>query len=219
MELAKQFSLNFDGVKTKVGSLEIQVTEQKIATIIEMPLHGERWFKGMPLDSSYCNAYFKSKFQKENLSKGVPQIYMLEHHDQLLRVIQRYFTCEGQFNKVYMYQYIRVLMHFTCKKNLNIPYYLCRRLGKMTDKVQAKYKQVEPNLFHFSLIKLLVLEELKKKNKEWSDFWSTLGFCAEIASSQPSKGSTPSTSAKSTSNNLKRKKGNNKEQSIVIEMP
>jgi hypothetical protein len=88
MEVAKFFSLNFDGVKTKVGSLEIQVTKNTITTTTEMPLQGERWFKGMPLDSSYCNDYFKSEFQNENLSKGVPRSYMLEHHDQLLRVIQ-----------------------------------------------------------------------------------------------------------------------------------
>jgi hypothetical protein len=143
---------------------------------------------------------------------------MLEHHDQLLRVIQRYFTCEGRFNKVYMY-HIRLLMHFTGKKALNLPYYLCRILGKMVDKVQAKSKQVEPSLFHFSLIKLLVLEELKKTNREWSYFLSTSGFCVETTSSPPSKGSTPSTSAKATSNSLKRKKGNDKEQPIVIETP
>jgi len=60
MEVAKQFSLNFDGVKTKVGSLEIQVTEITVSLAIGMPLQGERWFKGTPLYSSYCNYYFKS---------------------------------------------------------------------------------------------------------------------------------------------------------------
>jgi hypothetical protein len=37
MEVAKQFSLNFDGVKMKVGSLEIQVTEQTIAQLQRCP--------------------------------------------------------------------------------------------------------------------------------------------------------------------------------------
>jgi hypothetical protein len=219
MEVAKQFSMNFDGVKTRVGSLEFQVTEQTIATTTEMPLQGERWFKGMALDSSYCNDYFKPEYQNENLSKGVPRNHMLEHHDKLLRVIQRYFTCEGHFNMVYLY-HIRLLMHFTGKKYLNIPYYLCRSLGKMVDKVQAKSKQVEPSLFHFSLIKLLVLEELKKTNGEWSSFLSTSGFCAETISSPPSKGSTPSTNDKATSSSLKRKRGKDKEQQpVVIETP
>jgi hypothetical protein len=89
MEVAKQFSLKFEGTKTKVGSLEIQVTEQTIASATGIPMQDERWFKGTPLDASYCNDYFKEEFQNENMSKGVPKSYILEHHDKLLRVIQR----------------------------------------------------------------------------------------------------------------------------------
>jgi hypothetical protein len=151
-----------------------------------MTLQGERWFKGMPLDSSYFNDYFKSEFQNKTLSKGVPRRYMLEHHDQLLIVIHRYFTYEGLFNKVCMY-HIKLLMHFTGKKSLNLPYYMCIRLGKMDNKVQDKSKQVDLSLFHFSLINLLVLEELKKTNGKWNYFLSTSGFCIETTSSQPSK--------------------------------
>jgi hypothetical protein len=66
---------------------------------------------------------------------------------------------------------------------------------------------------------LLVLEELKKTNREWSYFLSTSRFCAETTSSPPSKEITPSTSSKATSSSLKRKMGNDKEQPIVIETP
>jgi hypothetical protein len=82
---------------------------------------------------------------------------MLEHHDKLLRVIQRYFTCEVNFSKVYMY-HIKLCMQFIGKKALNLSYYFYRSLRKIVDKVQAKSNQVEPSLFHLSLIKLLVLE-------------------------------------------------------------
>jgi hypothetical protein len=108
--------------------------------------------------------------------------------------------------------HIIILMHFTGKKALNLPYYLFRSLGKMVYKVQAKSKQVEPSLFYSSLIKLLVLEELKKKHREWSYFLSTSGFSAETTSSPPPKESTPSRS-------LKRKNGDDKEHSIMIETP
>jgi hypothetical protein len=133
---------------------------------------------------------FKAEFQNENLSKGVPRNYILAHHDKLLRVMQRYFTCEGSFNKVYMY-HIRLLMHFTSKKSINLPYCLSRSLGKMVDKVQDKSNQFEPNVFNFSLIKLLVLEELKKEKREWNSFMNASRFCAETINSPPSKGSTP----------------------------
>jgi hypothetical protein len=216
MEVAKQFSLNFEGTKTKVGSLEVQVTEQTIASTTWIPMQGERWFKGTRLDSSYCNDYFKAGFQNENLSTQVPRSYMLEHHDKLLRVIKRYFTCEGCFKKVYLY-HIRFFMHFVGKKTINLPYYLSRSLGKMADKVQAKPNQVESNLFHFSLIKLLVLEELKKEKGEWNSFFVASGFCVETINSSPLKGSSPYTSTKESYNSLKMKKGDNKEYPIVIE--
>jgi hypothetical protein len=107
-------------------------------------------------------------------------------------------------------------MHFTCSKSLNLPYYIFRILGKTVDNVQDKYDQVEPNVFHFHLIKLLVLEELKKAKRKWNYFFSASKFCVETTSSPPSKGSTPSTSNKAISSSLKRKKGDDKEQSIVI---
>jgi hypothetical protein len=53
MEVKKQFSLNYDGNKTRVRPLDIMVSENTIATTIEIPMQGGKWFKGMNLDSSY----------------------------------------------------------------------------------------------------------------------------------------------------------------------
>jgi hypothetical protein len=46
---------------------------------------------------------------------------------------------------------------------MNIPYYLLRSVGKMEDRVQAKSKDVDSSLFHSELIRMLVSEELGKK--------------------------------------------------------
>jgi anion-transporting ArsA/GET3 family ATPase len=70
---------------------------------------------------------------------------------------------------VYPY-HIRLLMHFTGKNPLNLPFFLCQSLGKMADSVQAKVDQLGKNLFHFSLIKMLVVEELRHLNKDWDYF-------------------------------------------------
>jgi hypothetical protein len=61
-------------------------------------------------------------------------------------------------------------MHFIGKTPLNLPFYLYISLGKISDRVQAKANQVKTSLFHFSLVKLLVLEEHKKLNKDWDYF-------------------------------------------------
>jgi hypothetical protein len=125
----------------------------------EIPLQGEKWFKGMHLDISCYMDFIKPKYQNRKIGADIPSEYLLEHFEKLLKIIRKYFTCEGRFDKVHPY-YIRLLMHFTRKNLLNMSFFLCRSLGKMADSVQAKVDQPGNNLFHFSLIKMLVVEEL-----------------------------------------------------------
>jgi hypothetical protein len=67
-----------------------------------------------------------------------------------------------------IYQYhIRILLHFTGKDLMNLPFYLFRSTGKMVDRVQDKSKVVDTSVFHSGLIKMLVMEELKNKNIDW----------------------------------------------------
>ena len=105
---------------------------------------------------------------------------MIEYFDKMLRVIQRYFTCEGRFNMVYQY-HIRMLLHFTRKEAMNLPFYLFRSIGKMSDKVQAKSKQVDTSVIHSGLIKLLVMEELRKTNIDWETFLTSSHFQLDIS--------------------------------------
>jgi len=50
----------------------------------------------------------------------------------------------------------------------------------MTDKVQLKSQGRETSLFHHGIIKLIVLHELKRINKEWSSFLFLCDFGVEI---------------------------------------
>jgi hypothetical protein len=179
-EVAKQFALNFSGTKTKVGALEFEVSEKSISIATKIPAYGEKWFKAMSLNSTFSKEFLKPEYQGDNLSKGVPRSHMLEYFDKMLRVIQRYFTCEGRFNMVYQYHII-LLLHFTGKESMNLPFYLFRSIGKMSDRVQAKSKQVDTSVFHSGLIKMLVLEELKKTNTDWEVFLVASGFQPDVA--------------------------------------
>jgi hypothetical protein len=84
-------------------------------------------------------------------------------------VIRRYFTCERRSDRIYPH-HIRLLMHFTGKIPLNLPFFLHQSLGGMADNVQAEADQPKKNLFHISLIKLLVVEELRRLGKDWDSF-------------------------------------------------
>ena len=91
----------------------------------------------MTLNVSFSKEFLKPEYQGDNLSKGVPMNHMLEGFDKILKVIKRYFTYEGRFNMIYQY-HIRLLLHFTGKDAMNLPFYLFRSIGKMSDMVQAK---------------------------------------------------------------------------------
>jgi hypothetical protein len=71
-----------------------------------------------------------------------------------------------------LYHFI-LLLHFTGKQPLNMPYYLLKILTKMASKVQAKPQKASNNVFHHGLIKLIVLEELSRRDKTWGFllFW------------------------------------------------
>ena len=98
--MVREFSLNFNGTKTKVGILEFEVSELSISIAIEIPNIGERWFKDLTLNASFSKEFLKLEYQEDNLSKGVPRNHMLEGFDKMLKVIQRYFTCEEIFDMV-----------------------------------------------------------------------------------------------------------------------
>jgi hypothetical protein len=108
--------------------LEFEVTEASISAITRIPITGENWFKAMALSSSYAKYILKPEYQDNDLSKSMPRSQLIEQFDRILKIIQRYFTCEGRFNTLYQY-HVRLLLHFTGKVEMNIPYYLLISIG------------------------------------------------------------------------------------------
>jgi hypothetical protein len=84
-------------------------------------------------------------------------------------------------------------MHFTGRSPLNLPFFLYRSLGKMADTVQARDDQPKSSLFHFSLVKLLVVEEIRKLNRDCDSFLTSTNISLDP------KGDTPFSVEKSTS--------------------
>jgi hypothetical protein len=122
--------------------------------------------------------------------------------------------CEGRFDRVYQY-HIRLLMHFTGKIPLSLPFYLYRSLGKMEDRVQARDDQLKSSMFHFSLVKLLEVEELGKLNRDWDSFLTSTKISLDP------KEDTPFLANKSTSHSSRVKGGGDavKEKILKIHHP
>ena len=121
-----------------------------------IPSMGERWFKQEKLDMSYFEPYLKPRYKDHNKSI-FPFSHLLERYVPIMRIIMKYFNCEGRFSHLYSY-HIRLLMHFTRVRMLHFPYYLFRSINKMTYIVQKRdYNKQMQSLFHHSLIKMVVM--------------------------------------------------------------
>lgn len=87
-----------------------------------------------------------------------------------MKLIIKYFTCEGRFSCLYTY-HIRLLMHFTRVRMMNLPYFICKNIEKMAHYGQRKpFPQQLNIIYHFSLIKIVVLHQLSLLNIPWDTF-------------------------------------------------
>jgi hypothetical protein len=166
------------------------VTEASISAATGIPVTSEKWFKSMALSFAYAKDPFKLEHQANDLSKIMPRSQLIEQFDRILKIIQRYFTCEGRFNTLYQY-HIRHFLQFTGKVEMNVPYYLLMSIGKMSNMIQSKSKDVDSSLFHSGLIKMLVSEELGKKEISWENFMVTSHFKFDLASTPQSLNAIP----------------------------
>ena len=67
-------------------------------------------------------------------------------------------TCEGNFILVFQY-HIRLLSHFLGKP-LNLPFYLKMYLVKMANAAEKWTKNIDENLHHHGLIRIIMCEAL-----------------------------------------------------------
>ena len=89
-----------------------------------------------------------------------------------MKLIMKYFSCEGRFSHLYAY-HIRLLMHFTRVRMMNIQYFICRNIERMNTFMQHKTPQQQLNsVYHFALIKILVVHQLGLQGITWDDFIS-----------------------------------------------
>jgi hypothetical protein len=127
MILAEQFALSFDGFCAEIAGVTFQVTKETLSTMTENPLRNEKCFKGIPLDARCYEYFIKRDCLGGKVETGIPSRYLQEPFQKLLGVIRRYFTYEGRFNRIHSH-HIRLLIHFTGRRPLNLPFFLHQNL-------------------------------------------------------------------------------------------
>jgi hypothetical protein len=114
----------------------------------------------MPLDVLCYEEFIKPYCLNGKVEAGIPSRYLQEPFRKLLRAIRKYFICEGRFDIIHTHHII-LLMHFTGRRPLNIPFFLHQSLQEMAENIWVEANQPKKKLSHVSLIKLLIVEELR----------------------------------------------------------
>lgn len=171
-----------DDQATLVG-VTFTLTPNFISLATGIPSIGEPWNKRQKIDRKHYEPYIKPGFLR-HLKRVLPFRYLKDEYVPLVKLIMKYFSCEGRFSRLYAY-HIRLPMHFTQVRMMNIPYFMCRNIERMTTLVQHKTPQQQfNNIYHFALIKIVVVHQLGLRGITWDDLISREFF---RASQRPSE--------------------------------
>jgi hypothetical protein len=84
-------------------------------------------------------------------------------------MINIYLTHERRFTVVFLYR-MRFLFHLVGMKMLKLPFFFLKILTNMLSQIQAHPTTSHYNVYHQGIIKVLVIEELNKRNQTREHF-------------------------------------------------
>jgi hypothetical protein len=76
MKLDEKFTLRFNGFQVVIAGITFWVTEETLLAVMEIPRHGERWSKGMPLDILCYEKFIKPNFLNGKIRVSVLSRYL-----------------------------------------------------------------------------------------------------------------------------------------------
>ena len=118
-ELARLFVLHLQDGQVTLARVNFVLSPEVISEATGIPNVGEVWPKRKMLDYVYFEPYVRPAFMS-HLSSIFPLRFLRGEYAPIMRLIMHYFTCEGRFSQVFSY-HIRLLMHFTRVRMMNIP--------------------------------------------------------------------------------------------------
>jgi len=129
-KLARQFVINMEDNMAQLVGINFTLSPAIIVEGTRMLDVGERWNKRLNINKKNYEPYIKAKYHSK-LGRVFPFMFLEDQYVPLMKLIIKYFTCEGRFSKIYAY-HIRLLMHFTRVRMMSIPYFICKNIERMT---------------------------------------------------------------------------------------
>ena len=163
-EISLLFAMGFDGKKGRVVHLVFPITEESIMCTTKLPREGDRWHKHWFVSRESHKFSLKPEFRHVTGVKGFHRGWIKPQYLNPLTVIIHLITCEGKFS-VFKSYHLHLLSHFVDKKYLNFPFFFLRSLEKMSNQVTKNIVNPKGSLYHHSLIKILILDQIKEHNQ------------------------------------------------------
>ena len=170
-ELVHLFVLHLQDGHVNLAGVNFTLSPEIIAQATGIPNVGEEWSKRQQLDRFHYEPYIKPGCMR-HLTAVFPFRFLRDEYAPLMKLIIRYFSCEGGFSRLYAY-HVRLLMHFTRVRMMNIPFFMCRNIERMVPLVQRKSPTHQhKSIYHYALIKIVVMHQLAQQGITWEDFIS-----------------------------------------------
>ena len=147
------------------------IDEVAIALAIGLPRTCQSWFKTIVTKNLDFRVYLKIEFWSITWKKSIHVSYLEDEWKDLFKGIQLYLASEGRYDELMLYHFI-LLDHFTGKMLLNLPFFLHKSLAKVCKKIRAEPLSIKNSLCHYGLIKMIILEELRQRERTWQHFLS-----------------------------------------------
>jgi len=198
-ELARQFVINLENNMVHLAGVNFTLSPTIIVEAKIILDVGEKWNKRQNISKQHFEPYIKAKYH-DKLSRVFPFKFLEDQFIPVMKLIIKYFTCEGRFSRLYAY-HIRLLMHFTRFRMMSISYFICKNIERMTIITKRKpYPQQLNSIYHFSVIKIVVLHQLTQLEVSWETFIALECFKGSQIFSDPQEGGEPSRKQKELEN-------------------
>lgn len=174
-QVVTAFALTFNGYEATVSGLTIRVSEESLSCAFALPLNGERWFKNQKIDDNSLLQFLKPECQNPDWNKGVPAEHLQQKWEMPMIAIKQYITCEGRYKCLFRF-HLRFLLHLAGQRLMNLPFYLIKDLTKISTKIQKKPMVIDSSLAHYSLITMIVFNQVIKAGLSVRNFLDNAGF-------------------------------------------
>ena len=100
--LTRVFISNLKDNQITIVGVTFTISTDTIVVATRITNVGEKWFKAKVIDTQHYEPFLKTRY-KNDKKKVFPFSHLLDIFSPMMKIIMKYFTCEGRFSRLYAY--------------------------------------------------------------------------------------------------------------------